>query len=387
MKNWINPLILLSLLELQVVGVNGDHTFIPGLALLALCVYQAVSDSINSPGAKLSRNENIVVIIYTLALVTGLLMPWPTGFRYGFLLSLTLIFMLAIFGARRGFGGRIAARYGLNKAALTDNGMHAASVLMIYIISFHIGAQIWFSLAFQPVIIVSCLIAYFLNKGKARSLNTQEDLRTGVEGMHEKSLHALAKYWNAFMGVWCVMQMKDNGFFTEGQEHLILFTFMILLFLVYVGKEHLFTMSEIVWLAFFVAFLTALDPLSEDVFRVHIPSFIQAFLIIVGFDLGGHYFVRHTSGSPVPALPLLHGKKALVYLIAAIFIFGVSQMADDPAFDIENLTKNHRGTVYTSVLGPGDSGSANTGAQAAQPALGGKITVADPENSFHKAGT
>lgn len=390
MKTWLNPLILLSLLELQVVGVNGDHTFIPGLALLVLCVYQAFSDNAKSSvsGSGLNRNEKIIVIIYTLALVTGLLMPWPAGVRYGFLLSLTLIFLLAVFGARRGFGGRIAARYGLNKAALTDNGIHAASVLMIYIISFHIGAQIWFSLAFQPVIIVSCLIAYVLNKGKMRGLKINADFGPGTAGIHDKSLHALAKYWNAFMGVWCVMLMKDNGFFTEGQEHLILFAFMFLLFLVYVGKEHLFTVAEIVWLAFFVAFLTALDPLSEDLLRAHIPSFIQAFLVIVAFDLGGYYFQRHMD-APVsaPALPLLHGKRALVYLIAVIFIFGVSRMADDPGFDIENVLKNGGGSVYSSVLGGGDDGGANTAAQGVQPAAVGKISVDDRENSFHKTGT
>lgn len=396
MKTWFKSLILLLLLQLQAFGVYGDHTIVPGIGLLALCVYQALTDNAKAKlfCAALTWKEKIAAALYSIVLVTGISMPWPAGIRYGFLLSLTLLCILAVVIVRQMFKRRTEVNPGPKKATLTDDGIHSASALLVYIISFHLGVQIWFSFAFQLVIVVSCLIIYGLERGTIFGPKTIQSLQARTTGLHKRGMHEFAKYWNAFIGIWCIMIMRDNGFFTEGQEKLIIFTYIILLFLIYIGGTHAFNAREMVWIAFVAAFLTGIDPLVEDIFRVEIPSFIQALLLIVAFDLGGYFFLRRFD----PAAPQIsNGKRAVAYLAAALFVFCINQVAQDPHFDMDIMMKGQNTAVYSSVLGGSDNSAGTTGNASiepggdgitpAEPVSGGKVVVEDPENSFHRAGT
>jgi hypothetical protein len=348
---------------MQVFGIFSDHVVIPGVALIALCVSQVITDGYRVAGRrpKLTPKEKAAAALFAVVLFAGISMPLPLGIRYGFLLVLSLFSITAVLVSGQQAKKRKPATE--PSALLTEEGVRTTSILLVYIISFHLGTQIWFSLAFQSIIIISCLLVYLLQKDNVADLPSRASVKSQDWG----------KYWNAFIGVWCIMIMKDNGFFTEGQEHLIIFAYIILLFLIYLGGQHHFKAQEILWIAFMSAFLTSIDPLTEELVRTEMPSFIQAFLIIVAFDLGGMYFLHRMQTTLAPKNLQ---RKAFAYLLAGFYIFQVNQMVNDPAFDVETLNMMLKGmskSVYSSVLN-------------IEPAANiGIIEVTDAENSFHRA--
>lgn len=355
-------MILFSLLELQVFGINGDHALIPGVGLLALCVYQVFSDNAKPvvSAVGLTKKEKVFASLFSLILFAGILLPLEPGIRYGFLLILTLLGITAILIARM--------KDETVKPALTDQGVHTASALLVYIISFHVGAQIWSSLAFQSVIIFSSLIIYGLQRGLHKAI-------------HDKAFHDWAKYWNAFIGVWCIMLMKDSGVFTAGQGHLIVFTYIILLFVIYTEAERAITGKEVVWILFTCATLTSLDPLTETLTGMDVPSYIQAFLVVVAFDLGSMYFLRRY---PSMALRKNLWKKTAVYMLAGIYIFQVNQMVWNQGFDMRSIFNSfadENRSVSASVLN-GDYSPAPASPSVRAP---GNIQVEDPVNAFYIA--
>lgn len=363
------PLALFALLEAQVFGVYGDHVVVPGIGMFLLCVYVAFVENRGGVRAsiKLSLKEKIFVASFAAVLFYGISLPLPSGIRYGFLLALTMICVagrLLITHYRQVEGNKGGRR----PPSLTEEGVRIASLLLVIIVIYHLGEQIKFSLAFQPAIVTSCLVLYGLRKSTA-SKPSKEDAGAGY------IIRNWAKYWNVFIGMWCVMLMHDNGIFTTGQEHFIILTYGIMLFVIYLGALRHLSARELLWITFGATLLCSMNPVTTVLFGMEIPAYVRAFMFFLAFDLGTIFMLRQFPGDNLQAFAL---KKSLAYLLAALYIFQIHGMTKNPSYDLEVLAAriNSIGNAgYASVLNEGNDA----------PVTG--VIVEDEENSFFRKGT
>lgn len=373
------------LLEYQAVFSAWQYSPVTGVGLIGLCLYLFLTGEKDYPleskktataasaKAKMNGHEITVSVIYGAILLLSILLGGDFGTQ------LSLIMFITIIGITALSFSRISKSAGLQKPGESINlratAMSSFTLPVIYLcaINFLLSVQIGQNAAYQSILFLSCLVLYASDR-KNRVLAAQ--VKSGkidrLELEHHL-YHGWVKYWNFFLGIWYVLSLRVNGIIVPQQEYLLLFSFMALVFILGLRALNKFTATELVGILFFAAFLTVIDPLALHFSGNYLPVYLQALVICIAFDFGDTYFHnKNFSETPLH----LWKQKAVIYLLAAVYIAQLSFLMGNPNFDLTRIlgSLQRERVTFSSVLSSG----ADNGTQAQ-----GKIDVIDTENASH----
>jgi hypothetical protein len=391
MKKALAIIVFFLLLEYQALFSPEVYSLITGAGLIGLCLYMFFTGDQNisfdgkketKARTKLGRNEILLATIYGTILILTLLIGEDFGLQLASILVTTIIGVTALSfleisnNPLKKTGGTFAFHP-------TVMSSYTIPIIYLCVLNYLLSVQIAQSAAYQSILLLSCLI-FFDTANKQEKLAEKIKAREIDEHEFEHQLfHSWIKYWNFFIGIWYVISLRVNGVIAPQQEYFLLFAFMTLLFIFSLRGLNKFTVHELVGVVFFAAFLTILDPLTTKIAGAPLPSYFQALIIFIAFDLGDMYFHQRNYKE---ATLIYWSQKAALYLLAGIYIAQINFFMVNPQYDLDRIYASFlskgKNEISTSVLNVNDPETPPAEA-ASGPDLG-IINVPDTANSTHR---
>jgi hypothetical protein len=335
MKKALEIIAFFLLLEYQVFVGKGEYSIPVAVGLVILCVYEFFTEnrsiifrdrqSLDRQRKQLNMGEKAAAAVYAGILLLGIIFGANLGTQLAFIM-ISGILGIVIFSLKD------------KNAKARDVSTWISSFTIpkfyLYLINFLLSVQIYQYAAYHSILLVSCFILYdILNSGEKMAAKANKGDISHREFKHYL-FHGWSKYWNFFLWVWFFVALRANGVITAQYEYILLFVFMVVFFTLLMRNENTFSMRDFGVVTLFSALLAGISPLMMAVSKNELPTYVLAAAIFVGFDLADVYFhQREFRESSVK----FWSQKAVLYILAAVYISQVHMMMTNGLFGIEEI--------------------------------------------------
>ena len=353
MKKILSIIAFLLLLGYQVFFVKEEYSIVTAVGLIILCTYefftedkaikfkdQQALDPLQQPSPKeLSFCEKAAAAVYAGILLLSLIFGSGWGAQFA------LIMVAGVFGVTSLSIIELKKKKSLpvGDSQDSDNTWMSSFTIpkfFLYLMNYLLSIQIHQSMAYQSILFLSCFILYdIFDHGEKIVLQANNGKITKHEFKHYL-FHRWSKYWNFFLGVWFFISLRANGVISANYEAILLFTFMVIFSTFLLKNEKGFSIGDFLTIVLFSGLLTGLSPLMLVLFGNEIPTYITAAVIFIAFDLSDVYFhIRNFNDKKGQdeTSTRFWTQKAVVYLLAAIYISQVHFMMTNPQFQIDQV--------------------------------------------------
>lgn len=395
MKKYLIVLAFAGLLEYQVlfhhiydVGLYNpwlEYSPVTAGGLMLLCLYQIfigtrgfLKTHSDSKARKNLLWKSLAVAVYLAIIIGGSLLANNFGEQFVVLLftmalGLSAVSIYEFIRRKKQEGAAYGKKWMSEKAEKVQNTRISAftiPIIYLYVINFLIGAQIGHNVAFQFILVLSCLILYD-NLSKEEEFVQKFTNKVNDFELRHYIFHRWSKYFDFFLGTWFFIGLHLSGTISLYTMLVLIFLYMCIFFTVLLRITYHFNVFDFLGIVLLSGALTLLPAAAYSLADLYPPAFAVAAFIFLGFDLGDIYWHSKHFAKEHRATPIFWFQKAAIYLLVFIFIWQLHNMETNPLLSINN--------VYTSVLGTSET---MVQPESAVPI----IDVPDVENAAHVRG-
>lgn len=335
MKKALEIIAFFLLLEYQVFVGRGEYSIPVAIGLVILCVYEFFTEnrsiifrdrkSLEYQRKQLNPGEKAAAAVYAGILLLGIVFGTNIGTQLAFIMISGILGIVFL-----------SLREKNNRAPDVSTWISSFTIpkFYLYLVNFLLSVQIYQYAAYHSILLVSCFILYdILNTGEKMAAKANNGLISHGEFRHYL-FHSWSKYWNYFLWVWFFIALRANGAITAQYEYILLFVFMVVFFTFLMKNENRFTLKDFGVLTLFSAVLAGISPFMMAVSKNELPTYVLAAAIFIGFDLADVYFhQKEFRESSVK----FWSQKAVLYILAAVYISQAHMMMTDGLFGIEEI--------------------------------------------------
>ena len=352
----------------------GEYSPITSLGLIFLSLYHVFHNSkefkykheTENNFVKIVKGAYVILAIYIIALISSLFLFSEFGDRFIAVLAITCFALIALSVFERQQKGKIAnldtgeklkkclpnglciGKGECDQQLLHPNKMNSFTIpiLFLYVFNFLLSVQIETNLAFQFLLILSCVILYDrLDKQEKLTADLEAGKITDHELRHHL-FHHWIKYLNYFLGLWYFVSLEANGIIDGSQRLFLIYIFTIIYFTLTCRLVTHFTYKCFFFLNIF-ALLAASSPyLLNFTFRKDLPLYLQILTMYLFYDLED-MFIHSRKFKEVTTQ--LWQQKLLIFVLVTIFITQLGDIENNPTMEMDVL--------FSSVLGDGAESS------------------------------
>lgn len=390
MKKYFIVLFFFGLLEYQVLFHRNtlaglefhylNYSAVTAGGLIILCLYQLFK-GVKDFGAKrleTGKKKNlvtwmVVVATYLAIIVGGSILTDTFEGQFISLLTATTVGLVGVSICeavkRRKKKGKIPEK--ADHFQSTRVNAFTIPVIYLYVVNFLVAAGIGHNIAFQFILILSCMILYD-NLAKEERFVEKFKRRINDFELRHYVFHRWSKYFNFFLGTWYFMSLHMSGVISLYAMLGLLFLYMCIFFTVLLRISYHFNIHDFAEIIIAAGTLTAIPALAYSFTDWIPPAFAVAAVIFFGFDLSDIYWHSKHFAKEHRTSPVFWTQKGAVYILVLIFIWQLQTMGTNPAMSIDN--------VYTSVFGAPERGI------ELPSDINPIINVSDIENTAHARG-
>lgn len=212
-------------------------------------------------------------------------------------------------------------------------------IIYLYTLSYLLSIHVGNSFAYQFVLVLAVLVLFDIIRRGLRLTHLYEANKINEHDFKHYLFHRWSKYLNYFITVWYFVVLHQIGVITETQQHILMYAFVVI-FITFVNRmASRFSIRNFMVTVVAAGIITFIDPILNLLVGIDPPHYLIAIIMLVFFDIVDQYF--HTK--EYNEIPLkIWEQKAVIYVLATIFIVQLSAIEDNPLLDIES--------VFTSIV-------------------------------------
>ncbi|GEM_PF-4707649 len=343
MLKYLKILAFISLLEYQVIVYNNSYSPITfaGIAfLITVCVISSLRGFSYEHSHYICTNKKdraislAVVVIYTLAIIAGIILGQTLGDRIFYLLIIMTIGVI-LASSYENLRETIPFKTAGPEDAFKPAYISSFTIPKIFLmgLNYLIAGQLGQNLSYQFILLISVVVLYDILSRENDFKNRIENKRIDLENFKSYLFHRWSKYLNIFLGMWFFILLESNNSVTVGGGKIMIALFIsaIMIFIYSLIKK--LKPIEIAGIVCFSMLLVFIDYLIENIFQIHIQPYLMAFIIFIFYDLGDLYIYFREFRVLKPAI---WEQKLVMYTLIAIFIAQVSLVGISPSMNIKN---------------------------------------------------
>ncbi len=351
MLKYFPIIVFLFLIEYQAFFMSpGEVSYLSATGFIALSLYEVWNSrkGYQLKAEKVTKKtktklEDIMAEHKTTAIIIGSL--------YVFLIALS-IFVL------HDFGNRIVAILFITATALiglsTYELLHKASkkaqnddstsfdkpnkirdftipVIFLYTLSYLLSIHVGGTFAYQFILLLAVLVLHDIIRRGWKLTRLYELNKISDHDFKHYLFHRWSKYLNFFLTVWYFVVLHHIGAITETQQYVLMYAFLVI-FITFVNRmASKFSAKKLAITIVTAGIITFIDPLLNMIAGINLPHYLVAIILLIFFDIADQYF-HALEYSEVPFK--IWEQKAVVYLLATIFIVQLNTIDQNPEWNI-----------------------------------------------------